>query len=67
MSDTTTMLDDALNRLLERRLADAMARNDPGLPESLMAEMIASGFTRVLAREEHGGLDGTLADAACVA
>mgnify|MGYP003665958413 CR=1 FL=1 len=67
MSDTTKMLDDALNTLLERRLADAMARNTAGLPETLMGEMIESGFTRVLASEADGGLDGTLADAACVA
>ncbi|MCX7568079.1 acyl-CoA dehydrogenase family protein [Sulfitobacter sp. F26169L] len=67
MSDTTKMLDDALNTLLERRLADAMARNSADLPETLMGEMIESGFTRVLASEADGGLDGTLADAACVA
>lgn len=67
MSETTRLLDDALDRLLTRRLSDAMARNAPGLAESLAAEIINAGFTRVLATQESGGLNGTLGDAAVVA
>lgn len=67
MSETTQILDDALDRLLMRQLPDAMARNSSDLPAALMAEIIDSGFARVLASEENDGLGGTLTDAACVA
>ncbi len=67
MSDTTQMLDDALDRLLTRQLGDAMARNAADLPETLMAEVLEAGFALVLAGEENGGFDGTLTDAANIA
>lgn len=67
MSNTTQMLDDALDRLLTRRLPDMTARRAPNLSETLLSEVIDAGFSRVLAREEDGGLGGTLSDAANIA
>lgn len=67
MSDTRHLLDAALDRLLERRLPDVKARHGTGLFEGLMRDVIEAGFARVLASEADGGLNGTLADAACVA
>jgi len=67
MSDTSNLLDDALDRLLSRRLSDDSAPRAPDLPERLYAEMLEAGFTRVLTSEAEGGLGGTLSDAAAVA
>ena len=67
MSDTRRMLDEALNRLLTRHLPDVAARRVSGSAETLMNDLIDAGFARVLASEADGGLNGTLADAACVA
>lgn len=67
MSDTRRMLDEALSRLLTRHLPDVAARSVSGSAEILMRDLIHAGFARVLASETDGGLNGTLADAACVA
>lgn len=67
MSDTRQMLDEALDRLLSRRLPDAQARRTADLPDRLLGEILEAGFTRVMASESDGGLGGTLTDAACVA
>ena len=67
MSDTAQILDDAFDRLLSRRLSDAMARKADGLTETLISEVLDAGFARVLTPEEKGGLGGSLTDAANVA
>lgn len=67
MSDTAQILDDAFDRLLSRRLPDVLARNEDGLPEALMIDVIEAGFARVLVSEEDGGLGGMITDAANIA
>ncbi len=67
MSDTAQILDDAFDRLLSRRLSDAMDRKADGLPETLLVEVLDAGFARVLAPEEDGGLGGSMTDAANLA
>ncbi|MEI4484881.1 acyl-CoA dehydrogenase family protein [Frigidibacter sp. MR17.14] len=67
MSETARLLDDTLDRLLSRRLADPQARADAGLPARLVAEIEDSGLPLLLRPEAAGGFGGRIADAAVLA